>query len=267
MMKRSIVLAVEKDVQPEGLGGDFEKNARFISDLGFDGADLSIMNLDQVDRRKVKEIIKRYQLAVPAIASGRYFLKHGLSISTSNRDIRKKAMDKVAEFVGFAGELGSNFVIGPVQGEYEKSYEEGFNYMRDSLQECAKFAEKQGVILLIEPMNRFIPAIIRTIGEGVKMVDKVGSTSVRLVADTFHMNIEEKSMTESIKQAKGYIAQMHFCDNDRRAPGQGHIDFHKIAEVLKEIKFEGFVSAEILPEPDPPIAAKLSLELIKSLPY
>lgn len=266
-MKSSIFVAVEADVQPEGLGGDFEKNARFISDLGFDGADLSIMNLDQVDRRKVKEIIKRYQLAVPAIASGRYFLKHGLSISTSNRDIRKKTMDKIEEFVGFAGELGSNFVIGPVQGEYERSYEEGFNYMGDSLQQCAKFAERQGVLLLIEPMNRFIPAIIRTIGEGVKMVDKVGSPSVRLVADTFHMNIEERSMTESIKQAKGYTAQMHFCDNNRRAPGQGHIDFHKIAEALKEIKYEGFVSAEILPEPDPLTAAKLSIELIKSLPY
>jgi sugar phosphate isomerase/epimerase len=266
-MKSSIFLAVEADVQPEGLGGDFEKNARFISDLGFNGADLSIMNLDQVDRGKVKEVMKRYRLEVPAIASGRYFLKHGLSLSTSNRDIREKAIDKVEQFVGFAGELGSNYVIGPVQGEYEKSYEEGFNYLKDSLQQCAKFAEKQGVLLLIEPMNRFIPAIIRTIGEGVKIVDKVGSPSVRLVADTFHMNIEEKSMTESIKHAKGYIAQMHFCDNDRRVPGQGHIDFRKIAETLKEIGYKGFVSAEILPEPDPATAARLSIEFIKSLPY
>ena len=179
-MKCSIVLAVEKDVQPEGLGGDFEKNARFISDLGFDGAELSIMNLDQVDRRRVREITKRYQLAVPAIAAGRYFLKHGLSISTSNSDIRKKAMDKIEEFVGFAGELGSNFIIGPIQGEYEKSYEEGFNTMRDCLQECARFAEKQGVLLLVEPLNRYVPAIIRTIREGIKMMPGLdGQTSLR----------------------------------------------------------------------------------------
>jgi sugar phosphate isomerase/epimerase len=266
-MKNSIVLSVEPEVKPLGLGGDFERNAEFIASLGFDGVELSVMNMNLVDRERIRKIAERYRLAIPAIGASQYYLYHGLSFSTSDREIRKKAINKVKESIKFAGELNSNFIIGLVQGKYERIYEESFNYMKDCLQECAKFAEGQKVLLLLEPINRYAPAMIRTIDEGIRMIDEVASSSVKLLADTFHMNIEERSMTESIKRGKGYIAHMHFSDSNRLAPGQGHIDYYRIAEALRKIKYEGFVSAEMLPEPNPSTAAKLAIKLIKSLPY
>jgi sugar phosphate isomerase/epimerase len=266
-MKSAIVVAVEPDIIPLGLGGDFEKNARFISDLGFDGAELSIMNANSIETKRIKETAKRYELAIPAIGAGRYFLKHGLFFSSQDTTIRKKAMEAVKEFTDFAAELDSHFIIGPVQGNPDGPYGESFRFVRDCLEECAKAAEEKKVYLLLEPINRFTPAIIRTIGAGIRMVDEVNSSFIKLLVDTFHMNIEERSMTESIKPAKGYIGHVHFSDNNRLAPGQGHIDFRSIAKILQEINYRGFVSGEILPEPDGETAARWTIELINSLAY
>jgi len=90
---------------------------------------------------------------------------------------------------------------------------------------------------------------------------------VKLLADTHHMNIEERSLPESIRQAKGYIAYMHFSDSNRLAPGMGHIDYRAIAEALRDIGYEGFCTAEFIPGPDPLTAARQTMQLMKSLPY
>lgn len=198
---------------------------------------------------------------------GIYFTKHGLSLSTSDNEIRKKTINSVKEFIRLAAEIGTNHSISIAQGKIERNYEESFKYLKDSIGECARFAEEQGRLLVIEPVNRFAPHVIRTIGEGVKLLNEVASRSVKLCPDTFHMNIEERSMAESIKQGKGYIGHFHLSDNNRQAPGKGHIDFFEIAEALKEIKYEGFASAEIITKPDQQFAAKLTMEVIKSLPY
>ena len=257
----------EPEVKPLGLGGNFEENARFIAGLGFEGAELSILNVDRVDAQKIRKITERYHLAIPAIGSGRYYVKHGLSLSASDSGIRKKAIDCVKESLRVAAELNSQFVIGIAQGKNERSHEEGFALLKESLLECAKVAEQLDVQILLEAVTRYLPVIIKTIEEGIRMIEEVASPSVKLLADTHHMNIEERSITESIRQAKGYLAHVHFSDSNRLSPGQGHIDFYKIAEALRDIGYEGFVSGEIQPEPDPSTAARLTIELFRSLPY
>jgi sugar phosphate isomerase/epimerase len=266
-MKSAIVLSVEREVKPLGLGGDFEKNAGFIADLGFDGAELSIMNVNGVNTKWIRNIVERYHLAIPALGSGRYYTQHGLSLSTRDSEVREKAIESVKQSLRVAAALNTHFIIGIAQGKPEASYKEGFNHLKESLQECAKVAEEQGVLVLLEAVTRYLPVVIMTLSEGMRMIDEVASPSVKLLADTHHMNIEEQSIAESIRLAKGYLGHIHFSDSNRLAPGQGHIDFSEVAEALRDIGYEGFVSAEILPEPDPLTAAKLSIEHIKSLPY
>jgi len=266
-MKSAIVVSVEPDVQPLGLGGDFETNARFLSELGFDGAEVSIMNAASVPAKWVREIAKRYGLAIPALGAGRYFLKHGLFFTSKDKGVRARAVQAVQECTRLAGELGSHFIVGPVQGNSEKGDREAFQQARDCLGACAKTAEKEGALLLVEPINRFSTAFIRTIAQGVKMVEEVNSPSLKLLVDTFHMNIEERSMTQSIKEGGRNIAHVHFSDSNRLAPGQGHIDFRAVAEALREIGYQGFASGEIQPEPDQESAARWTVELIKSLHY
>jgi sugar phosphate isomerase/epimerase len=137
--------------------------------------------------------------------------------------------------------------------------------MRDCLQECSKNAEEHNILLLIEPMNRYGPGLITTIAEAIRIINEIGSPNIKIVADSHHMNIEESSICESIRQAKGYLAHFHASDSNRLAPGQGHIDYSEIAATLKEIGYNGFLSAEILPVPDQWTAAKLTIQHLKPL--
>jgi sugar phosphate isomerase/epimerase len=264
-LKSAIVASVEIDMKPWGLGGDFEDNARFLSELGFDGVELAIFELSHVKPGKVWNIVERYHLEIPAIAQGKYYEQHGISFSTDNHIKRKKAIAKIKESIEVAGELNSNVIIGGVQGKYEKSYEDSFHYLQDCLYECSKTAEEQNVLLLIEPINRYGPGLITTIGEAVRIIEEVGSPNIKVVADSHHMNIEERSMGESIRQSKGYLAHFHASDSNRLAPGQGHIDFGEIASTLKEIGYRGYLSAEILPVPDQWTAAKQTIQHLKPL--
>jgi len=266
-MKASIVMSVEPGYSTLGLGGDFEENARLIAELGFDGAELHVDELKKNDTGWIREIAEQYGLTITGVGSGQYYRKHNLGLSTNNEEIRKRTIDRVAQALQFASELHSNIHIGAGQGTHDKTYEEGLCHLMESLRECAKIAQELGTRIDIEICNRYLPAMIRTIDQGKRLVDAVGSPWVKLLADTHHMNIEERSLPESIRQAKGYIAYMHFSDSNRLAPGMGHIDYHAIAEALRDIGYEGFCTAEFIPGPDPLTAARQTMQLMKSLPY
>jgi len=85
------------------------------------------------------------------------------------------------------------------------------------------------------------------------------------MADTFHMNIEEKSIYDRIIRADGYLEHIHFADSNRLAPGQGHIDFKQIIHALRQINYNSFITAEILPIPNQYDAAKLTSDYLKSI--
>jgi 5-keto-L-gluconate epimerase len=266
-MKASVVVSVEPGYRPLGIGGDFEETAKLIAGLGFVGAELHVDEIKKIDTRSIKETAAEYGLKITGVGSGQHYVKHHLGLSTNDQEIRKRTIDRVMEALQFASELQSNIHIGAGQGTYTKTYEEGLDHLTESLRECAKIAQELSARIDIEVCNRYLPAMIRTIEQGRKLVDAVGSPWVRLLADTHHMNIEERSLPESIKQAKGYIAYMHFSDSNRLAPGMGHIDYHRIAEALRDIGYEGYCTGEFIPEPDPLTAARQMMRLMKSLPY
>jgi len=114
-------------------------------------------------------------------------------------------------------------------------------------------------------LNMASTLFINTLKEGMAFIDKIGMPNVGLLADTFHMNIEEVSMYESIVEAKDYITHVHFADSNRWAPGYGHLDFQKIVKTLKEINYQGYVSAEILPLPDQDSAAEMTIKTLNNI--
>jgi 5-keto-L-gluconate epimerase len=264
-MKKSIVLSIEPEIKPLGLGGNFEKNAQLISELGYDGAELLIVNLDHINIERIKNITEQNNLTIAAIGSHLYYRAHGLSLCSSNPDIRRETINRVMKTLALAKALNSNITIGAGQGAYDNSYDEGFHNLVESLKECSCVAKDNGVLIFIEIINRYLPALIRTIGQGMKLIDAIGSPSIKILADTHHMNIEEKSLSESIKSARGYISYMHFSDSNRLPPGQGHINFHEIMEALTAINYNGFITAEFIPEPDPTIASKQAIQFLNNI--
>jgi len=106
---------------------------------------------------------------------------------------------------------------------------------------------------------------VNTLDEGIKLIKEIGSGALKLLADTFHMNIEEKSFPEALRRARHHLAYLHFSDSNRQAPGSGLINFKEIIDVLKEIGYEGTISFEMLPIPDQFSAAKQAINEIKKL--
>jgi len=269
-MKKGIVVSTQPTkFSALAFKEDFEKSIKKVADLGFDGAELAVRNPKDLKVEDVINIIKENNLEVPAIGTGQAYGEEGLSFSDSNEIVRKIAVDRIKDQIIFASHFGAQVIIGLIRGIIKENVDktEAEEWTIDCLRKCTEFAEKHKIWLTLEPVNRYESNFINTLNEGIEFIKRVGASNLGLLADTFHMNIEEISIYDSIIQAKDYITHVHFADSNRWAPGYGHIDFKKVIETLKKIDYQGYVSAEILPLPDSDTAARITAETLDKIGY
>jgi len=267
-MKKSIVISTSSTkfsalVFKENLKESIKK----VVNLGFDGAELAVRNPKDLKVENVIEIIKENNLEVPAIGTGQAYGEEGLSFSDPDEVVRKTAVERIKDQIIFASHFDAQVIIGLIRGKIEESVNraEAENWTIDCLRKCTEFAKEYNIRLTLEPVNRYESNFINTLNEGVEFIKRVGASNLGLLADTFHMNIEEVSIYDSIVQAKDYITHVHFADSNRWAPGCGHLDFKEIIKTLKKINYQGYVSAEILPLPDPDSCARLTAKTLDKL--
>ncbi|MFQ6094911.1 MAG: TIM barrel protein [Candidatus Bathyarchaeia archaeon] len=261
-MPIAIVVSVEPDVKPLGLGGDFKSNLRQVSQLGYDGVELFLKDPDKLDLENTKRLVEEFNLSIPAVGTGPTYTIYGLSLSSQEKTTRERAIRRVAEYLRIGRVLNSPVIIGSIKGR-TKDYQSGIKNLRNSLKRCAEFAEDIGTRILIEPLNRYESNLVTTVEEAIELKEETGSDHVGVMADTFHMNIEERSIYDSIIKAGNHLEHIHFADSNRHAPGQGHLDFKQIMRALKEINYRSFITGEILPLPNQYTAAKLTIEYLK----
>jgi 5-keto-L-gluconate epimerase len=157
--------------------------------------------------------------------------------------------------------------IGSFRGRILTNRDESLGLLAQILSEAGDFAQERGVLLAIEPLNRFESDLINTVGQGLAFLEQLDHPAVGLLVDTFHVNIEESSWTEPFRQAAaaGKLFHVHLGDNNRLPPGQGLIDFRAILRTLGEIGYAGWLTAELLALPDPDAAARETLAYITTL--
>jgi D-psicose/D-tagatose/L-ribulose 3-epimerase len=153
--------------------------------------------------------------------------------------------------IDWAKRIGAGIIVGPVYAEIGRkrflSAEERkdeWNRAAESLRQLGDYAAKNGVIIALEPLNRFETDMINTAEQAVDMCDQVDSPSVKITLDTFHMNIEDKDMGAAIRASKKHLVHMHTCANDRGVPGEDHIPWQEIREALRDIDYEGYAVIE-----------------------
>ena len=113
-----------------------------------------------------------------------------------------------------------------------------------NVREVGKVAQDCGVDYCLEVLNRFEGYLLNTAEEGVRFVREVDCPAVKLMLDTFHMNIEEDSMGGAIRLAKGILGHFHTGECNRRCPGQGRMPWHEIGTALRDIGYDGTVVME-----------------------
>jgi sugar phosphate isomerase/epimerase len=235
--------------------GDWAKNIGKLKYMGYDGVELAVRDPRVLDAPLLKSLIQQHGLIVPAIGTGQAFGEDGLSLTHVQPAVRRQTIERLKSHMRLAADLGALVIIGLVRGRLGSfvGADQAEQWLTAALLECA--SESPGVRIAIEPINRYESDFINTAGSALNLVEKIKLENIGLLLDTFHMNIEEPSFTESIVASKDRLFHVHIADSNRWFPGAGHIDFRAIVDALEQIGYRGFLSAEILPLPDPDTAA------------
>lgn len=267
-MKLSLALTPEKTTfAPLLFAGDMEIGIKKAAELGYDGVELNIRDPLEIERDKLIMLVRSYKLEVVALGTGQAYIKDGLSLANPDPGIRFRTINRLKDHISLAQYLGAQVVIGGIRGRFSSDEARRIEYESSlsAMLECIKFANELGVTLTVEPINRYETNFINTIEEGLSFLCDLNDNNVKLLADTFHMNIEETSFAKSLKAAGHKLSHMHLVDSNRLAPGKGHTDFHNIIQALRDIKYEGYLSAEILPDPDSETAARTYIDNVRKL--
>lgn len=130
--------------------------------------------------------------------------------------------------------------------DYSKPIDKAGDWARsvENVREIGRVAGDCGVDYCLEVLNRFEGYLLNTAEEGVQFVKEVGLPSVKVMLDTFHMNIEEDSMGDAIRSAKGLLGHFHTGEANRRVPGRGRMPWREIGNALQDIGYDGLVCME-----------------------
>ena len=167
-----------------------------------------------------------------------------------------------------AAPFGSAVIVGSMQGRAEPplSRKEAIELLAEELNDLGEYGASRGVGVLYEPLNRYETNLFNRLGEVVPLLKQI-SSNVKLLADLFHMNIEEANLAEALRTAAPFVGHVHFVDSNRHAAGAGHIDFEPIVSALREAGYNGYLSAECHPFPDSDRAAAQTMEAFKRHVY
>ena len=214
---------------------------------GFDTVEIPIEDPSHIDAAQVRAALDKAGLACGSICAcmgpGRDF--------RGTAEEQKTAMDYCKALIDQAVILGCPSLIGPVYSVVGKAdavdpaqQKKEWALVVKNLKVLAKYAEKKGVQICVEPLNRFETDFLNTTDQGLKLIKDVGSPALKLHLDTFHMNIEEKNQAAAIKKAGKLLAHFHACGTDRGTPGNDSLQWEPIVKALKSIKYKGDVVIE-----------------------
>ncbi len=259
--------AVTVSLVEEARGGpfvfwhDLPGACRKAAALGFDAVEVFPPGPEAIAVEDLRSLLGSNNLALAAVGTGAGWVKHRLTLTSADPSVRARARAFVRSIIDLAGPLGAPAIIGSMQGRTGEGVDRpsALGYLGEALDDLGKHAAGYGVPLLFEPLNRYETDLVNTVEAGVDLLQNLSTRNVRLLADLFHMNIEEVDIASALRAGSSRIGHVHFVDSNRRPAGSGHIDYAPIAAALAEIGYDGFASAEALPYPDPDTAASQTI--------
>ena len=214
-----------------------------IKDMGFDIVEVAVEDPDIIDLPKLKQMLA--ETGLKATVCGAFGPER--DISNEDEALREIGKKYIIRCIKMAEYLGSDIFAGPVYSSVGKTRlvspeqkKREWEWCVNNLREISGIASDCGVTIGVEPLNRFENDMINLVEQAVELIRDVGSPTYKIHIDTFHGNIEEKSLPETIRKlGKEMLCHFHACENDRGVPGTGHMDWLGIRDALKEIEYEG----------------------------
>jgi sugar phosphate isomerase/epimerase len=244
--------------------GTFEEKIVKASDAGYQGVELMVRDADHLDWQNTKGIIERAGLGIPQVVTGELFGADGLRLICADVNVMNRAQQRMYRMIDFAAYTGTMVNIGRVRGHLEEvgGGQIGWKLALDRIGMIVDYASCKKVRVCIEPLNRYETDFINTVGEGLRFIKDLKMNNLGLMLDLFHMNIEEVSIEAALEEAGDSFWHLHIADSHRRYPGSGHMVYEPIFATLKTINYQGYISAELLPLPNPDVAALKSIAFL-----
>lgn len=255
----------------EGLavGSALNEKLDNLAAAGYEGIEFWGANLwDRV--AEISQATANHSVKASSICAG----FRGCPLDADKKE-RDKASEDIHRLLQTSGELGmAGLIMVPIFGSPripDLSPLAGAVQLEKDLlcklfDDWGKTAEKAGTYLLLEPLNRYETHLIRTLKDGTDICERVGNPNIKIMADFFHMSIEEENTAASIRAAGSHIAHVHLADSTRQLPGYGHTDWKAGFDALKEIGFNQYMALECgNPAEDKQAGLKRSADFLKKL--
>lgn len=231
--------------------------------FGYDGIEAHVRAPEELELPRLKAAMRGSSIRVAALGTGRAYVDDGLSLI--DPATRGAALARLKGFLDVAGELGAKVIVGCLRGNIPgpSEREQSLLLLGEAMRAADAYAAQTGATLLLEPINRYENNYLCRILDAAEFIRNNALGSTGILADAFHMNIEEQNPLEALKNHLPLIAYFHAADSNRLYPGGGHTDFKSLLAALKEGGFSGEISAECLPLPDGETAASRWLSSMK----
>ena len=261
MLRYSYILidfsAIEKDI-----GAAFT----FIKTCGYAGVELNLTAhvLDRLD--ELETTLQDNELVVPALLTGAAY-EEGLCLSSPDRGIRQRTVERLKGYLEIAGQFNAFLVIGLLQGlrHDEADTEVANQRIIAGLREVGLAALRQGVELVIEPVNHLQVGFNNSLAEVQQLITAIDVPVFKPMLDTIHMNIEETSLTDAIYSCGRSLGHVHLCESNGGILGRCHIDFKSVLQALESVGYKGFASVKVYRKANLEEGALSSLEYLRQL--
>jgi len=233
-------------------GGTLKEKFENLEMYGFSGIEFWMMTMTSKEFREREKEINEIASASKVKPSSIMVISPVLTRPLNSQRAKRQKAKVIKEGLRVAANLGaiSFFAFStapqicpplfplPTPTEMEKEL------LIELLKDVGRYAEDVGAILAIEPLNRFEGQFFHTLDEAIVVCNEAGSDNIKIMADFFEMNIEERDIAESVRRAGEYIRHVHLSDSNRLLPGYGHIDFKSAFAALKEIGYQEYMTLE-----------------------
>ena len=214
-----------------------------LKQLGIYGLELNITDFSEEKMEQLFGILKRFDLRLTMIASGAYAKKYDINLSSINETIREKAVDTLAYMLNQASRMNAGVICGYIKGGANGCRELAEIQMKKSLGDLEQTGVLSKSVLYLEATNHYESLLVNRVEEGAAFIRGVKSP-LYVLPDTYHMNIEERSMEAVLVKYADFYKNIHISDNNRYFPGIGSISFYSILRLLKAMDYKGTITIE-----------------------
>jgi len=258
-----VLLSVQDSLLP---GADVIEKMRAAAVMGFDAVELRASELLNMPPPLTRQA-GRLPIPVSSICTNPQ-----QDPVVEDREVRDSRLATWRDLIRMAGDLGARGIIMvPIRRPHRlpdlsplyTSSDLELALLYRILDDLLLAAEQAGVALWIEPLNFYEAMLVPNIAKALEICRDFSSPGLRLMADTFHMNIMERDPLASLRSAGPYLGHVHLSDSNRQLPGLGHLPFGDILATLNSIGYEGYGAIEAIPPAEPETATAESLQYLR----